>query len=289
MTDQAPAIRTVTLPTGQQIPVLGQGTWGMGEDPAQRKTEVAALQLGLDLGMTLIDTAEMYGEGGAEEVVSEALAGRRPESYLVSKFYPHHASRQGVVEACQRSLRRLRTDYLDMYLLHWRGSVPLEETLEGLQSLKQSGAILDYGVSNFDTDDMEEIYALPGGSEVATNQVLYNLVHRGTEWDLLPWCRQHQLPVMAYSPIEHAADEQRGMLDHPVVLEIARRHAATPVQIALAWLLQQDNIIAIPKAASPAHVRENRQALDLALTPEDNRQLDQAFPPPHRKTPLAMR
>lgn len=289
MTDQAPVIRTVTLPTGRQMPVLGQGTWGMGEDPAQRQTEVAALQLGLDLGMTLIDTAEMYGEGGAEEVVGEALAGRRQEAYLVSKFYPHHASRTGVIEACQRSLRRLRTDYLDMYLLHWRGSVPLEETLEALQSLKQSGTIRDYGVSNFDTGDMQEIYALSGGHEVATNQVLYNLVHRGIEWDLLPWCRKHQVPVMAYSPIEHAAYEQRGMLDHPVVQEIARRHGATPAQIALSWLLQQDNIIAIPKAASRAHVRENRQALDLLLTLEDNRQLDQAFPPPRRKTPLAMR
>jgi diketogulonate reductase-like aldo/keto reductase len=282
-------MRTARLPSGRVAPVLGQGTWGMGEDRAERRAEVAALRLGLDLGMTLIDTAEMYGEGGAEEVVSEVIAGHRSEVYLVSKVYPHNASRRGAVAACDRSLRRLGTDYLDLYLIHWRGSIPLVETLEAFQALKRAGKILDDGISNFDLEEMEEVIALPGGNEIATNQVLYNLAQRGIEWDLLPRCRQLGIPVMAYSPIEHAAVEQKKLLGNPVVRGIAARHGATPAQIVLAWLLQRDCVIVIPKASNPAHIRENRAALDLGLTRRDLIELDQAFPPPRGKVPLAIR
>jgi len=277
------------LPSGKTVPALGQGTWMMGEQASQRKAEIEALRLGLDLGMTLIDTAEMYGEGGAEEVVGEAMRGRREEVYLVSKVYPHNATRRGMIAACERSLKLLRTDYLDLYLHHWRGAVPLEETLEALQSLKDAGKILDYGVSNYDTSDMEEAAALPGGEQIATNQVLYNLVHRGVEWDLVPWCRQRGIPVMAYSPIEHSPREQRSMLQHPQLASIAQRHGATPAQIALAWLLRQEQTIVIPKASNPQHVHENCAALEIGLNADDLAQLDQAFPPPRRKTALAMR
>jgi diketogulonate reductase-like aldo/keto reductase len=261
----------------------------MGEDRAKRQAEIAALRLGLDLGMTLIDTAEMYAEGGAEEVVAEAIAGRRTGVVLVSKVYPHNATRRGAVEACGRSLQRLKTDYLDLYLLHWRGSVPLAETLEAFQSLKGAGKIRDYGVSNFDQSDMEEASALSGGDEIATDQVLYNLMHRGIEWDLLPWCRERGIPVMAYSPIGHSPSEQRGMLDHPRLKSVASRHGATPAQVALAWLLRQEGVVVIPKAASAAHVRENRAALDLTLTHEDLTELDQTFPPPRQKIPLEVK
>ncbi len=281
-------MRTLSLLSGRPVPVLGQGTWLMGEDPSRRQNEIAALRLGLDLGMTLIDTAEMYGEGAAEELIGEAIAGRRAEVFLVSKVYPHNATRQGTVEACARSLRRLNTDYLDLYLLHWRGEVPLAETLAAFQSLKQAGKIRDYGVSNFDVDDMKEAFALPGGEEIATDQVLYNLLYRGIEWDLLPWCRAHGLPIMAYSPIGHSAGDQRAMLDHPAVKSIAARHNATPAQVALAWL-QQPGVIVIPKAGTPEHVRENRAALALKLTRKDLGELDRAFPPPRRKVPLEMR
>jgi diketogulonate reductase-like aldo/keto reductase len=282
-------MRTLRLPSGRLIPVLGQGTWGMGEDRSKRQAEIAALRLGLDLGMTLIDTAEMYGEGGAEEVVGEAIAGRRAEVFLVSKVYPHNATQRGAIEACGRSLLRLKTSYLDLYLLHWRGTVPLVETFAAFQVLKQAGRIRDYGVSNFDQHDMEEATALPGGDEVVTDQVLYNMRHRGIEWDLLPWCRERGIPIMAYSPIEHSPRKQQGMLDHPRLRLVAARHHATPAQIALAWLLQQEDIIVIPKASRTAHVRENRAALDLKLTNEDLMELDRAFPPPRRKMPLAMR
>lgn len=282
-------MRLLRLPSGREIPVLGQGTWRMGEERTQRAAEIAALRLGLDLGMTLIDTAEMYGEGGAEEVVGEAIAGRRDEVFLVSKVYPHNATRRGTVEACKRSLKRLKTDYLDLYLLHWRGSVPLAETLEAFQLLKKAGDIRDYGVSNFDLDDMENAIALHGGNEIVTNQVLYNLMQRGIEWDLLPWCSDRSIPIMAYSPIEQAPREPGGMLQNPHLKAIAARHNATPTQVALAWLLHQKDIIAIPKASNPAHLRENRAALELTLTNEDLAELDLAFPPPHKKTTLAMR
>ena len=281
-------VKTLRLPSGRSIPVLGQGTWRMGEDPAKRQREIDALRLGLDLGMTLIDTAEMYGEGAAEELVGEAIADRRAEVFLVSKVYPHNATRYGAVEACERSLQRLATDYLDLYLLHWRGKVPLAETLEAFQSLKQTGKIRDYGVSNFDVDDMEETFALPGGDEIVTDQVLYNLVHRGIERDLLPWCRDRALPIMAYSPVGHSAREQKKLFDQPHLKSVASRHHVTAAQVALAWLLQRD-LIAIPKASNPEHVRENRAALDLTLTEKDLEELDQAFPPPRRKVPLEMK
>lgn len=270
------------------IPLLGQGTWLMGENPARRGNELAALRLGLDLGMTLIDTAEMYGEGLAEELVGEAIADRRAEVFLVSKVYPHNATRHGTVQACERSLRRLRTDYLDLYLLHWRGAVSLAETFAAFHTLKTAGKIRDYGVSNFDVDDMEEAFALPNGDGIVADQVLYNLLHRGIEWDLLPWCRERGVPVMAYSPIEHSPRGQKGMLDHHQLKLIASRHGATPVQIALAWLLHQE-VIVIPKAANPAHVRENRGALDVKLTKEDLNDLDGAFPPPHKKMGLEVK
>ena len=277
-------MKTLQLRSGREIPILGQGTWRMGEKASQKDAEIAALRLGIELGMNLIDTAEMYGEGGAEKIVAEVLRDRRNEVYLVSKVYPYNASYKDIIAACDRSLSRLKTDYLDLYLLHWRGSVPLSETLKGLQHLKQAGKILDYGVSNFDTDDMEEAESLPRGDEIVTNQVLYNLMRRGIEWDLLPWCKKQNIPIMAYSPVE-----QRAFVDHSQLKDIAAKHDATATQIALSWLLHQDNIISIPKATNPDHVKENRAALDIKLTPEDLQQLDQSFKPPSRKMSLAMR
>ena len=277
-------MKALELISGKKIPILGQGTWRMGEKASQKQAEIDALKLGIDLGMTLIDTAEMYGEGSAEKVVAEAISGQREEIYLVSKFYPYNASYEGVIAACDRSLSRLKTDYLDLYLLHWRGSVPLSETLSGLQYLKQAGKILDYGVSNFDTDDMLEAESLPGGKEIVTNQVLYNLKRRGIEWDLLPWCKQRQIPIMAYSPVEQRAFVNDAKLDN-----IAKKYNASSTQIALSWLLHQDNVISIPKAVNPEHVRENYAALDLELTESDLQELDRAFKPPSCKMHLAMR
>jgi len=270
------------------MPVLGQGTWRMGEHPSRRRTDIAALRLGIDLGMTLIDTAEMYGEGEAEELIGEAIAGRREEVFLASKVYPHNASRRGAVEACERSLRRLKTDYIDVYLLHWRGNIPLSQTLDAFQLLKEKGKILDSGVSNFDVADMEEALALTGGEGIATNQVLYNLLHRGIEWDLIQWCRGRRIPIMAYSPVGSTPDEQKQMLGNATLKSIASRHAATPAQIVLAWLLRQPDIVVIPKASRPEHIRENRAALDIHLTDRDLRELDHAFPPPNHRIPLEM-
>lgn len=280
-------VTTLPLPSGQRIPILGQGTWGMGESRSKRDSEIAALRLGLDLGMTLIDTAEMYGDGGAEEIVGEAIEDRRDEVFLVSKVLPYNATRSGTVEACERSLQRLQTDYLDLYLLHWRTTVPLDETLEAFQALRDSGKIRDYGASNFDVADIEEATLLPGGDQIVTDQVMYNLVNRGIEWDLLPWCRERGVVVMAYSPIDHASGGRSELLTNRVVKRIAARHDATPAQVALAWLLQQ-NVVVIPKASTPEHVRGNREALDLTLTNEDFEELDAEFPPPRRKMPLAM-
>jgi diketogulonate reductase-like aldo/keto reductase len=281
-------MRTIKLPSGKSIPILGQGTWRIGEDPARRQAEIDGLTLGLDLGMTLIDTAEMYGEGGAEKVVGEAIRGRRDEVFLVSKIYPHNASAKGTIEACKRSLERLKTDYLDLYLLHWPGSVPLSETLSAFKLLKKEGLILDYGVSNFDLKGMQKAIALPGGDEISTNQVLYNLVNRGIEWDLLPWSRENGLPIMSYSPIETSPGNQRGFLDHPSLTGIAEQHHATPAQIAIAWLIQQ-GVIVIPKASNPKHIHENRDAVDIELAADEIDLLDQAFPPPAHQVPLAMR
>ncbi|MCU0535959.1 MAG: aldo/keto reductase [Hydrococcus sp. Prado102] len=277
-------MKILKLPSGREIPILGQGTWRMGEKTSQKQAEIDALRLGIELGMTLIDTAEMYGEGGAEKVVAEAISGRRDEVFLVSKFYPYNASYQGVIKACDRSLSRLKTDYLDLYLLHWRGSIPLSETLEALQHLKQAGKILDYGVSNFDTDDMEEALSLSGGNALATNQVLYNLMRRGIEWDLLPWCKDRNIPIMAYCPVE-----QKAFVNHPQLIAIASKYNATPTQIALNWLLRQNNVISIPKAIDPIHIKENRTALDINVTEEDFKEIERIFPPPNRKQTLAMR
>jgi diketogulonate reductase-like aldo/keto reductase len=276
-------MRMTKLPSGEKVPVLGQGTWHMGEDPKKRAHEIAALRLGIKYGMTLIDTAEMYGDGAAEELIGEAIEGRRKEVFLVSKVLPHHATRIGTIDACERSLLRLGTDHLDLYLLHWRGSAPLEETLAGFADLKRAGKIRYWGVSNFDTADMEELVSLPGGREVATNQVLYNLTRRGIEYDLLPWCEQRNIPIMAYSPIE-----QGRLLNDPVLAAIAALHNATPAQVALAWVLRRDRTIAIPKAGTPEHVKENREALDIDLTEDDLAELDRAFPPPTSKQPLEM-
>lgn len=275
-------MQTVKLRAGDSVPALGQGTWRMGEDRRKHAQEVAALQLGLDLGMSLIDTAEMYGDGGAERVVGEAIRGRRDEVYLVTKVLPENASRKGTVAACDRSLKHLGTDRVDLYLLHWRGSYPLEETLHAFEDLTQQGKIRSWGVSNFDVDDMEELTELAGGAAAVTNQVLYNLTRRGIEWDLLPWCRRKHLPITAYSPIE-----QGRLLSNRGLDEVVKRHGVTPAQIALAWVLNSGSI-AIPRARSEAHVRENRAAADLRLTPQDLADLDRSFPPPRRKESLAV-
>jgi diketogulonate reductase-like aldo/keto reductase len=277
------AVRSTKLPSGEQVPVLGQGTWHMGESARERKSEVAALRAGLDLGLTLIDTAEMYANGGAEEVVAEAIAGRRDEIFIVSKVLPENASERGTIAACERSLQRLNTDHIDLYLLHWRGSPPLAGTLKAFAALKRDGKIRHWGVSNFDLSDMEELWALPGGRDCASNQVLYNLRRRGIEHDVLPWCQQHTIPIMAYSPVE-----QGRLLDHRALADIAKAHNATAAQVALAWVMRAEGIIAIPKAGTIAHVTENRAALDLRLSTDDLAALDRAFPAPKGPRPLEM-
>jgi diketogulonate reductase-like aldo/keto reductase len=273
------------LPSGAAVPRLGQGAWQIGEDRGKRAGELLALKVGIDLGLVLIDTAEMYGNGRSEGLVSAAVAGRRDQVYLVSKVLPHNASRRGTVAACEHSLKRLKTDYLDMYLLHWQGSVALEETLEAFATLRDRGLIRHYGVSNFDRDDLERAARLPGGADIATNQVLYNLEQRGVEWDLKPWCREQGVPLMAYSPLGSDSPRLRA---HAVLKAMAARIGATPARIALAWLLRQPDVIVIPKASSEAHVRDNHAALALALTAGDLDALDRAFPPPTRATSLAM-
>lgn len=274
------SIRTVKLPSGESVPALGQGTWHLGEHPSKRQDEITALRLGLDLGMTLIDTAEMYV--GAEDLIREAIGmvGRRNECFIVDKVRPSHATRRGTIQACEDSLRRLVTDRIDLYLLHWRGTVPLEETIDAFEELIDTGKIRYWGVSNFDHDDMTDLFQVPE-IEPQTDQVLYNLAHRGIEWDLLPWCRSRGIPLMAYSPVEEGT-----LVDHPVVRRVAKRHDATPAQIAIAWVLRQPDVITIPKAGNPEHVRENRGALDIQLTSKDLRDLDDVFEPPKYKVPL---
>jgi len=276
----AESARTIALPSGEEIAALGQGTWYLGEDPARREQEIAALRLGVDLGMTVIDTAEMYGDGAAEELVGEALRGRREEVFLVSKVLPGHADRKGTVAACEGSLRRLRAERLDLYLLHWRGRWPLEETLAGFTDLMEAEKIRYWGVSNLDVADMVALTILPGGDAVAVDQVLYNLSRRGIEWDLLPWCREAGVTAMAYSPIE-----QGRLLKVEALGAVARALGATPAQVALAWVLAQGSA-AIPRSGSPGHVRENRGAVDLHLPTEALDALDEAFPPPSGPTPL---
>jgi diketogulonate reductase-like aldo/keto reductase len=247
----------------------------MGEDPADRTAEVRALQMGLDLGLSLIDTAEMYGEGGAEKVAGAAIAGRRDDVFLVSKVYPHNASREGAVAACERSLGRLDTDSLDLYLLHWPGNIPLAETVEAFERLKADGKIRRWGISNFDSAGLADVRSLAPDGACTSNQVLYHLDERGIEWDLLPACRAAAIPVMAYSPLGEGA-----FLGHPTLETLAAKHGATPAAVALAWVLREEQVIAIPKAADPDHLRANAAALDLRLEAEDLTTLDAAFPPP---------
>jgi diketogulonate reductase-like aldo/keto reductase len=275
-------MKTITFPDGTQVPALGQGTWMMGENPALCAQEIAALREGIDLGMTLIDTAEMYGDGKAEQLVGEAIKGRRDAIFLVSKAYPHHASATGLRRACEGSLRRLGTDRLDLYLLHWRGNVPLAETAEGMERLVEAGLIARWGVSNLDTDDMAELFEA-GGQTCATNQILYNLTRRASELDLLPWLADRHRPVMAYSPVE-----QGRLLHKPGLKEIAKRYDTSPAQVALAWLLTRPGILPIPKAGLVEHVRDNRSAADLVLTSEDLAALDRHFPRPSHRRPLEM-
>ena len=276
-------IPTTTLPSGAKIPAFGLGTWRMGESAHRRADEVAALAHGLSLGITLIDTAEMYGEGEAERIVADAVGTHRDDVFIVSKVLPENSGRRGTIAACERSLKRLKTDRIDLYLLHWRGSPALEETIEGFAELVAHGKVMHWGVSNFDIGEMSELWDMAGGPACATNQVLYNLTRRGIEFDLMPWCREHHMPIMAYSPIE-----QGRLLNHPTLREVAARHKATPAQVALAWLTRQDGMIAIPKASSRAHVEEDLAALSLHLTRDDLAMIDRAFPPPKKAQALDM-
>lgn len=265
----------MALPSGERVPALGQGTWGWAEHPDRRADELAALRLGLDLGMTLVDTAEMYADGRAEGLVGEGIATRRDEVFLVDKVLPGNADRKDTVDACHRSLRRLRTDRIDLYLLHWRGRVPLDETVAAFEELVRGGQIRHWGVSNFDTRDLADLAGVTGGGDVETDQILYNLQRRGPEFGVIPYCRQRGVPVMAYSPVE-----QGRLLGHPVLEEVASRHGITPARVALAWVLRSDGMIAIPRAGTLEHVRDNAGALDVQLDADDLQLLDQAFPPP---------
>jgi aldehyde reductase len=277
------ALPHLSLPSGLRMPALGMGTWRMGERIAGRAREVAALRLGLSLGLGLIDTAEMYGEGAAEEIVAEAISGRRDQVFVVSKVYPHNAGRREAMAACARSLRRLRTDYLDLYLLHWRGDVPLAHTVAAFEALRSEGRIRNWGVSNFDTADMRELQAVQGGRNCAVNQVLYHLGSRGIEWELLPLCRDNGIAVMAYSPID-----QGRLLRHRALNALASRLGVSSAELALAWLLARTGVCVIPKATDPVHVRYIRAAADLRVAPAVLAELDAIFPPPQRRVPLAV-
>lgn len=278
--------RVVTLPDGTKLPSIGQGTWRMGENTAMKEQEVKALQLGLDLGMKVIDTAEMYADGGAERIVGEAIKGRREEVFLVSKVYPHNAGLDRIKTACENSLKRLGTDYLDLYLLHWRGAVPLEETIEGMEMLREEGKIKRWGVSNFDTEDMIELWNLPNGKNCMTNQVLYHLGSRGIDYDLAPWHKQRQIPIMAYSPLAQGGSLRKQLLTDKTLLAIAQKHNAEPLQIALAWTIRSNICLAIPKATRTEHVLANANAATIELTAEDLKKLDEIFPKPMCKMPL---
>jgi diketogulonate reductase-like aldo/keto reductase len=276
-------MKRIALPSGETVPALGQGTWYFGEDPDRRQEEIASIRRGIDLDLTLIDTAEMYGEGLSEQLVGEAIAGQRNKVFIVSKVYPHNASRRAMNTACNNSLKRLRIDAIDLYLLHWPGDVPIDETVEAFEALKRDGKIRHWGVSNLDPEEMKVLWSQSGGQAVQTNQVLYNLGQRGIEWDLLPWLRQHRIPVMAYSPFEHGE-----LLRSRALAAFARKHVMTPAQVAIAWLLAQDGVIAIPKTASVKRLEENAAALERRLTQAQLRELDSLFPPPAGRSPLAM-
>ena len=276
-------MKTVRLPSGERVPAFGLGTWHVGDNAKTRAEEIAALQLGFDLGATLVDTAEMYGEGQAEILVGEAIAGRRDDVFIVSKVYPHNATRRGAVSACERSLRRLETDRIDLYLLHWRGSVPLAETMDAFVALQKAGKIRHYGVSNLDYADMQELWSVEAGRGTATDQVLYNLERRGIEWDLAPWLRERGVPIMAYSPIEQAR-----LARNPLLADFGRRYGMTAAQAALAWLLRNDDVIVIPKSGHRARLKENVGSCEIRLSAAQLAELDQLFRPPKRATPLAM-
>ena len=276
-------MRTTTLKTGETIPKLGIGTWHMGERRGDKAAEARAITAALDLGITLIDTAEMYGEGGAEEVIAEATAGRRDGLFIVSKVYPHNASRTGAIAACERSLKRLKTDRIDLYLLHWRGSHPLSDTVAAFEKLKSDGKIRHWGVSNFDTDDMDELRHVKAGANCVSNQVLYNLGSRGIDYDLVPDCATHDEMIMAYTPLGQGA-----LLRNAAVASVAKRHGVAPAAVAIAWTMRHPHVVAIPKAANLAHVTENVAAADLVLAAADLAELDKAFPPPRAKKPLGM-
>ena len=281
-------MKTVQLPDRKRVSVLGQGTWRMGENKRAHEDEVAALRLGIDLGLTLLDTAEMYGEGCAEKVVADAVEGQRERVFIVTKVYPHNASRSELPKACERSLKRLRIDTIDLYLLHWRGEVPLGETVEAFEKLRAAEKIERWGVSNFDVDDMKELFGIKSGRNCSANQVLYNLKNREIEFDLLPLLADHRSPitclVMAYSPVGHG----RGLLENKALKKIAKRHDATSAQIALAWVLRQPGVIAIPKSSNAKHVRDNARSIEIKLTRDDLAELDQEFPPPETKQELPM-
>ncbi|WP_440116918.1 aldo/keto reductase [Paenibacillus sp. QZ-Y1] len=278
--------RTIQLPDGTTLPAIGQGTWYMGEKKSSRAEEVRALRSGIDLGMTVIDTAEMYAEGGAEEVTGEAISDCRDDVFLVSKVYPHHADHKQMVTACERSLSRLGTDRLDLYLLHWRGGVPLEETVQALEQLKQSGKILRWGVSNLNTRDMEELWNIPGGKHCMVNQVLYHAASRGIEHDLLPWMRERHVPVMAYCPLAQGGRLRTELLEHSVIREIAHDRGISTSQIALSWVIRDGDVLAIPKAVQLDHVADNAAAMDVILTDDELTRLNEAFPTPEGKVPL---
>lgn len=275
-------MKEANFPDGKRVPALGQGTWAMGENKRAHRDEVAALLLGIELGMTLIDTAEMYGEGGAEKVVADAIDGQRQRVFVVTKVYPHNASRSELPKACDRSLKRLRTETIDLYLLHWRGNVPLKETVEAFEKLRSAGKIRRWGVSNFDIEDMKKLFAIEARSACAANQVLFNLENRAIEFDLLPWSQKNKIPIIAYSPVGHG----RGLLNNAMLKKIAKRHGATPAQIALAWVLRQPNMITIPKAANQTHVRDNARSAEIELRKDDLADLDREFPPPKAKKSL---
>jgi diketogulonate reductase-like aldo/keto reductase len=279
----ATTVRTVSLADGTVVPALGMGTWYLGEDPDRHDLQLSALRTGIDIGLTLIDTAEMYGDGAAEELVGKAVSGRRDDVFLVSKVLPHHGTKRGIVEACERSLRRLGTDHLDLYLLHWRGPVPLAETVEAFEELVAIGRIRRWGVSNFDVADLDELLAVPGGDRVQTDQVLYNLARRGPEYDLLPWSRDEGMPLMAYSPVDHGR-----LLEHPAVLDMARDKGVTAAQLAIAWVLRLPDAFAVAKCSTRAHVIENRAAMEIRFTAAELEELDRHFPPPFRKVPLGV-
>ncbi|MFJ5624141.1 aldo/keto reductase [Peribacillus loiseleuriae] len=278
--------RVITLSDETSVPILGQGTWYMGEDHRAKDNEIKALQLGIELGMTLIDTAEMYGDGGSERLVGEAIKGIRDKVFLVSKVYPHNAGKNKISTACENSLKRLGTDHLDLYLLHWRGRVPLDETIEGMEKLKKEGKILRWGVSNFDTDDMQELLSVTNGTNCATNQVLYHLGSRGIEFDLLPWQKEHQIPIMAYCPLAQGGSLRNQLLNDPTILAIAGEHNANPLQIVLAWCIHSNDVIAIPRSTQEKHVIENATAASIELSKEELDKLNKIFPKPHRKLPL---